>query len=167
MVGGGGATADGLIALHAAAPTPAARMSPTDRQGRRLLNAASPVTARPPAAKLSRRLAGGAAQRTDDGRRAGLRDARQAASPIGGGGASRDGGATACGPGNGATGGADTTRRQRRAGGADACHGEAGSDGCAGAELRAAGDQSVGDAGSEDRQGRATPAPRGSVSARR
>ena len=111
-----------------------------------------PVTARPPAAKLSREAGRRPAEGTDRGRDTGLDDAGEAARAIGGGGAAGDSRAAAGGAGDHAARSTCTTCGECRASGANSGNRQPCTDGGTGAELRPAGDEAVGDAGAEDGQ---------------
>ena len=111
-----------------------------------------PVTARPPAAKLSRRL--------DAARRRGLmavettgfNDAGEAARAIGGGGAPGDSRAAPSGAGDHAARSTCTTCGERGTSGANSGNRQPCPDSGTGAKLRPAGDEAVGDAGAKDGQ---------------
>ena len=121
---------------------------------------ASPVAAWLCGRRVSAEAGRGRPKRTGGGRRVGLSACGNAATAKGGRGAADYRCATIRAPlSDRAAGCADAARREARAGEADAGDRHTRSDGRAGAKLRAAGDEAVRDAGSEDgeaehRQGR-------------
>ena len=111
-----------------------------------------PVTARPPAAKLSREAGRRSAEGADGGRDTGFNDAGEAARAIGGGGAPGDSRAAPSGAGDHAARSTCTTCGECSTSGANSGNRQPCTDSGTGAKLRPAGDEAVGDAGAKDGQ---------------
>ena len=148
MAGGGRAVADGLVAFHAAGPSRVAsfrRWLDAPALGRALAGLAAAIRSWPSgwrgATKRARGRRSAPASATParpPARNAAARTARRASPPP------RAAPATALASDARAAGSKSRARRPRPAGG------QARADGRSGAELRAAGDDAVGDAGPED-----------------